>query len=235
MANPERALQFGSEIQSEVMMTGLPDFDLAHGAGIVGDPSQFELIFPPEDHEPSERKVQGITVVSLDSAGAVTFRTATFGIDFPGHIAQVDNLGNDRLLGLRPAPEAKPKASFNSSTLVLKGYFASVNKRGYCTLGGVIVHEAEQEGFIGTQAFMSSTLAEFLDTAPDKRIAKLGLAVGGVLSPRLREAKRKIANGGKSDDEIAAQRKAGVFVDLTANATKRGDPVVVKRPLTAVI
>lgn len=227
-------MTFVSEVESGVILTGLPDFELAHGAGMVADTQRFKMLVPNEDDAPERRRIYGVTALSLDYEGSATFRTATFGIQSPEFISQVDALGTSKIIEVGTVSDRTPRvASVITSKVFLSGYFEKLQERGRCTLGGTIIQAGDQEGTLAIRPFISTAFDELLEKQTHSRLGRAGSGIRVALSPKAREVRKNMEERGWTDHK--ATQKLGLYALVTSSAKKRGGPVVVERPFIAQI
>lgn len=231
MMSQNNPMRFGSEVESAVIQTGLPDFQMAHGAGLVTDQSRFRPVVP---HEPAPRQVFGVTATSLNSYRDLTFRTATFGISDPAFISQLDALGTSAVVDIGAQTDCSPRSTaLMSSRFVLGILYDELVDHGQCTLGGIIMHSSDVRGNVQTTPFIAENFADYLEKQFSTRRMKVSESIYSIVSSKGRLAKKRSAEPGALD--AVSKKMLGAYGMYTANAVRRDGPVVVERPLVAQI
>ncbi len=232
MTSRDEPLHLGNEVEMAVIYQGLPDFQLAHGASLVADPSQHRTFFG--DERVALRQIYGVTAVSLDSAGETSFRTATFGARNNAFVNQIEAVGTNGVIDLGTSSGQYPRlGALVNSNLMLRVIFDEVGEPNGCTLGGIIVIPGEKKNTLTTRPFISETYAQFAEKMSARRIVKVADGIRRLISPTSKERRKTLDERGI--DPITTQT-IGNFLLMSSRAKKRpGGPVVVERPFLATV
>lgn len=229
MASGELSMRYPGEVEEAIRSSGLSsDLQLAYGASVAAEPSRYRYLSQDEPRQGPEQPALGVTAVSLNQSGDVTFRTATFGIEkHDPLVAIVDSIGTDSILRIAGAADNRNgERSFTNSGPVLPSLYKKINENGQATLGGIIIREKAKDDdgrmLLENSRFVTERAYDSFEELIKNPVTKfLALAFR-----RERARRKQCAENGQDYNTALVQ---SMFILAVSDAKKRGDPVVVDR------
>ncbi|MBP9738191.1 hypothetical protein KBD20_00715 [Candidatus Saccharibacteria bacterium] len=224
---------FPTEVERAIVSEGItPDLRLTFGASafVDGQLSPIELIVDGPT-EPKTVNIRGITPISLDQDGDLSYRTVTFGVDDPSSIAQIKNMGAQLIEDTKIKPERQSRVTnLMGSKIALQGLYQKVSSTRYLTLGAAVTLDGEEPGTIVTRLFINKPLTQHLEDQAQTKSAGFGAL--------LARAKNRRTGTTEATSELTPTqaRVLGFYTMTLSAATERpGGPIIVERKLTAQV